>query len=98
MESWYKVHLPASEAGAAAKGVRLQNDYARIYVRHAGPKDALLFANSARDDYYFSPAAVRIAESLVRASGGAPCARPQRSQVSLLVGSIHWVDRVLPST
>jgi hypothetical protein len=98
MASWYKVRFPSSEPDAPAKGVRLQNDYSRIYVRHRGPKDALLMANGARDEYYFSPGAMCIAEALVLASGGTACDRPQRSQVSLLVGSIHWVDRILPRT
>lgn len=94
--SWYKVHIPSSEPDAAIRGVRLQNDYSRIFVKRRGPKDALLLANAARDDYYFSPGAVLIAESLVLDSGGVPCPRPERGQVSLLVGSIHSVDRVLP--
>lgn len=96
MASWYKVQFLSSELEAPARGVRLQNEYSRLYVRHRGPKDALLMANGARDEYYFSPGAMLIAESLVLAAGGVACNRPQRSQVNLLVGSIHWVDRILP--
>jgi hypothetical protein len=100
MEIWYKVHFTFSEAGVRAKAVKLQNDYSRIFVKNHGPKDALVFTdqehNDQHYDYYFSPGAMRIAGPLILASGGVPCVRPDRNQVTLAVGSIHAVDRVLP--
>ncbi len=100
MESWYKVHFIFSEAGVRAKAIKLQNEYSRIFVKNRGPKDALVFTdqehNEQHYDYYFSPGAMRIAGPLVLASGGVPCARPDRKQVTLAVGSIHSADRVLP--
>ncbi len=100
MDSWYKVHFTFSEAGVRAKAIRLQNDYSRIFVKNRGPNDALVFTdrehNREHYDYYFSPGAMRIAGPLVLASGGVPCERPDRSQVTLAVGKIHAVERVLP--
>ncbi|MFZ0795006.1 MAG: hypothetical protein WAM65_14645 [Candidatus Korobacteraceae bacterium] len=100
MESWYKVGFVFSEAGVRAKAVKLQNEYSRIFVKHRGPKDALVFTdrehNDQHYDYYFSPGAMLIAESLVLSAGGVPCARPDRDRVTLAVGSIHSVNRVLP--
>ena len=100
MESWHKVGFVFSEAGVRAKAVKLQNEYSRIFAKHRCPKDALVFTdrkhNDQHYDYYFSPSAMRIAGPLVLSSGGVTCARPARNQVTLAVGSIHSVDRVLP--
>ena len=100
MESWYQVGFVFSEADARAKAVKLQNEYSRIFVKHRCPKEALVFTdrehNAQHYDYYFSPGAMRIAGPLVLSSGGVPCARPDRNQVTLAVGSIHCVERVLP--
>lgn len=100
MESWYKVHFVFSEPGVRGKAIRLQNDYSRIFVKNRGPNDALVFTdqehNQQHYDYYFSPGAMRIAGPLVLASGGIPCSRPDRKQVTLAVGKIHSVERVLP--
>jgi hypothetical protein len=100
MESWYKVRFVVSEAGVRAQAVKLQHEYSKIYAKNRAPKDALVFTDQEHRnqhyDYYFSPGAMRIAGELILASGGVPCPRPDREQVTLTVGSIHSVDQVLP--
>jgi hypothetical protein len=100
MESWHKVHFDFADSDVRRRAVKLQSDYSRIFVKNRGPNDALVFTDREHSeqhyDYYFSPAAMQIAEALVLASGGVPCPRPDRKQVRLVVGKIQAVERVLP--
>jgi hypothetical protein len=85
---WRKVALAPAEV-AAGKHVRLQDEFAAIFMALGGPRDAGMFGSLAADasDYFFSPGAVRIAGPMIDRYAGAECPAPRLSEVALLVVS-----------
>ena len=91
--SWHKVTLPFEECGIAGKGRQLRDAFATLLIANGGqPIDAALFSQPF-DDYksvffYFSPAALQIAQSLIEQWHAVPCSGPPfpGKLVSLEVG------------
>jgi len=79
--SWHKVTLPFEECGIAGKGRQLRDAFTTLLIANGGqPRDAALFSQTS-DDYksvffYFSPAAVQIARSLIEQWHPVPCSGP----------------------
>jgi hypothetical protein len=99
--SWYKISFPLGDAGLNSKAMQFQQEYLRIFITSVGlKKGALLLANRDEDYeyyiYYASPGAVAIAKPLILAYGGTPCSAPLREKVSLAVGDVNELDRMLP--
>ena len=90
MESWYKVTL-SSDGILSGKHMKLQNDFAQLFMLSRGPSDAAMFTDMMNlgetDNFYFSPGAVRIAGNLIASYAGVKCDRPNRSGTALLVGN-----------
>jgi hypothetical protein len=79
--------------------MKMQHEYAEIFIKNGGPREALLLAHSDSQefyDYYFSPEAARIAIALVLAHDGVPCSKPRRKDVRLAVGDVNSLNRMLP--
>jgi len=91
MESWYKVTLPSEECGINGKATFMQREFEHFFLTSRATKDAALFTNHDENFenhfFYFSPAAVGIAELLIKGFNGVPCAQPLLSDdMILLVG------------
>jgi hypothetical protein len=92
METWYKVTLPSKECGINGKATFMQREFEHFFLTSCdATKDVALFTNHdenfANHFFYFSPAAVRIAELLIKGFNGVPCAQPLLADdMILLVG------------
>jgi hypothetical protein len=86
MSGWYKVTLSVEEV-ASGRGMRLQEDFTKLYAVAGGPVGAAMFRSNhvMSNDYYFSPVAASIAMALIIAHHGKPCDAPARSAVRPLV-------------
>jgi hypothetical protein len=91
MPGWYKVTLPAKEAGIGGKAVLLQQMFEKLFIAHQAPREAALFTD--HDDtfenhfYYFTPVGADIAKIVVNAFDGTVCPAPRRhDRMTLLVG------------
>jgi hypothetical protein len=93
MRKWHRVTLSAEEA-RDGKHVRLQRAFEPLFVRLGAPSEAGMFArwNGDSFDYFFSPGAIEIAESIIRAYGGVECEPPKASTLSVVVANIHGQD------
>jgi hypothetical protein len=85
--SWHKISLSSAEL-VSWKHQQLQNAFEDLFRETLAPKDAGMFKSTqqGQNDYLFSPAASRIAQTLIDSYGGTECPAPRRSQVKLLVG------------
>jgi hypothetical protein len=83
---WYKVTMLPAEI-VNRKAIRLQEAFADVFVKLGGPEDAGMFGSLdvMRNEYFFSPGAVRIFEPAIVAYGGIQCEAPKRSEVAMLV-------------
>lgn len=86
--NWKKVSISSKDV-ISGKHVQLQNLYEEVFLATKAPRDAAVFENSPTYDecvYYFSPGAVAIFDSILRAYEAVPCAAPPRAETSLIVG------------
>jgi len=83
---WYKVGMSASDV-TNGSAMRLQNTFSDLFMRLGGPEEAGMFSGLSvvRNDYFFSPKAVRIASAIIAAYAGIECDAPKRSEVAMLV-------------
>jgi len=79
--SWYKI---------TANDWTIQDEFLPIWMANGGPKDAALFAapdlRTRTIDFYFSPAAAKIATELIDAHAAVECLRPDIARLVLAVG------------
>lgn len=79
----------------------MQTAFEALFMASGASTDAAMFTDHGDDVktyfYYFSPAAVRIARSLVEQYGGVACLRPAKDRTSLLVGNADALDALLPT-
>jgi hypothetical protein len=84
--SWQKITL-STNAVANGDGSRLQHAFSELFMIAAAPIEAGMFGSKdvGRNDYFFSPEASRLAQSLILSFGGIFCDPPRRSDVIILV-------------
>ena len=89
--SWFKVSLTYEQA-AANEHIELQEDFHKLYIENNTPKGMALFSGKYEFDnlvlfpFYFSPASLKFAKTLISLYAGAPCERPKKEFLKLLVG------------
>ena len=85
---WYKIVLRADDE-TSDKAEQIQDEFEQLFLVAREPKDAAMFCGgfNRKNEYtlYFSPGAVRIAQTLMTTLSGVPCNLPPKD-VSLLVG------------
>jgi len=83
---WYKVTMTPAEV-VSGRAILLQDALADLFIRFAGPRDAAMFSSSdvMKNEYFFSPGAVRIAAPIIAAYAGVACEAPKRSELHMLV-------------
>lgn len=94
--SWYKVKMSVDDV-TSNKHAQLQEAFEACFYATLSPRDAALFhSTSIHQDLtlYFSPGAVRVAQSLIARYGGIPCEAPPAS-TGLLVGRDNARERLL---
>jgi hypothetical protein len=98
MDNWYKITLPYGKSPALAN--QLQLAFEVIWEAHGSPPDAALFSNHDSDHehqfIYLSPAAARIAKSVIRKFEGVACLPPRRTGTILLAGHSDARESLLP--
>jgi hypothetical protein len=81
MMSWYKVAMTSRDI-TARRDDHLEDTFKQVLTEARFPQDAALFSNDfpPGEDliYFFSPGAVRIAESLISLYSGVPCEGPPK--------------------
>jgi hypothetical protein len=84
--SWYKIILTHEDI-AALKHMELQDQFARFFTAHNGPRDAGMYQSNELGihEYFFSPGAGKIAFPLIASYSGVECIAPTRSEVKPLV-------------
>ncbi len=95
--SWHKIALTNDQV-VAGEHMRLQDAFEAIFMATLAQRDAAMFGRSLKaggDELYFSPAASKVAESLIRSGGGVPCAPPPKDGTDLLVGHAGAHDALL---
>ena len=90
--SWFKVSLTYEQA-AANEHIDLQEDFHKLYIENQTPEGMALYSdryelnnNQAFFPFYFSPASLKFAKTLISLYAGAPCERPKKEFLKLLVG------------
>ena len=89
MESWYVVTLSQTDV-SAMKNMSLQMSFQLLFMANHAPKNAGMFTDIETRfpaAFYFSPGAVRIAETLIGSYSGKPCEAPKKSELSILVAN-----------
>ena len=95
MGTWYKVTMPKTDWNIDGKAQQLIDAFGdRLVFSGATQRDAAMFSQIDGDNvnFYFSPAAMNIARSLIQNCGGVPCSAPQRKQVNPAVGDANGID------
>jgi len=94
---WYRVTLSNSDV-VARRHMELQTAFETLFLANQWPKQAAMFANvdSLAHHFYFSPGAVEIASDLIARYSGTECAKPEVSDLVLLVGNPGWRDAIFP--
>jgi hypothetical protein len=90
--SWFKVYLTYGQA-ASNEHIELQEDFNKLYIENQTPEGMALFSgryelnnNQAFFPFYFSPASVQFAKTLISLYSGARCEQPEKKYLKLLVG------------
>jgi len=78
--------------------MELQKSFETLFLANQWPKQAAMLANvdSLAHHFYFSPGAVEIASELIARYAGTECAKPEVSDLVLLVGNPGWRDAIFP--
>ena len=88
-----------AQARQSIRRLKRERPDARIVVTGcAAQTQAAMFANvdSLAHHFYFSPGAVEIASDLIARYSGAECAKPEVSDLVLLVGNPGWREAIFP--
>jgi hypothetical protein len=95
--AWYRVTLSNSDV-VARRHMELQKGFETLFLANRWPTQAAMFANvdSLAHHFYFSPGAVEIASDLIARYSGAECAKPEVSDLVLLVGNPGWREAIFP--
>jgi len=93
--AWYRVTLSNSEV-VARRHMELQKAFEKLFLANQWPKQAAMFANvdSLAHHFYFSPGAVEIASDLISRYSGTECAKPEVTDLVLLVGNPGWKEAI----
>ena len=97
---WYGLFL-GNGADAFAPTMKIQNDFMRAFIASGGNVEMAMFSLSESTSeahevtIYFSPAAVEFAKTIV---GAAPCDKPSRKNLGLLVGDQRCWDKLFPAS
>jgi hypothetical protein len=89
--SWFKVYLTYEQA-AANEHIKLQKDFHKLCFEKQTTEGMALFSGKYEWDnqvlypFYFSPASVQFAKTLISSYSGAPCEQPKKEYMKLLVG------------
>jgi hypothetical protein len=90
--SWFKVYLTYGQA-ASNEHIELQEDFNKLYIENQTPEGMALFSgryelnnNQAFFPFYFSPASVQFAKTLISLYSGTSCEQPEKKYLKLLVG------------
>jgi hypothetical protein len=101
MENWWKVTMSLKDWTPGGKGQKLIDDFAAIFIANAGPVNAVMFSQKSEDFadafFYFSPAAIHIAKTLIEIHKPVPCQAPLRGTVNLAAGDVRAVEILLPT-
>ena len=93
---WKLVMIDVGDEDANLKGLRLQDAFAAIFLNVGAPRGAVMLGGLDIHDkkyrYYFSPAAVRIADPLLASYSAQDCPAPPQKLLPFLVGNAG--DRV----
>jgi hypothetical protein len=85
---WYKVTMSDDDI-RADRHTQMMFGFADIHTGSGSPRDAAIFGSADLGQehlFYFSPAAVKIAGSLLAGLSAAETEAPRRSEVALLSG------------
>jgi hypothetical protein len=96
MDTWYKVTL-SQDAVAAMKNHELTAVFGQIRMLHLSTEGAALFTPIATQfpmEFYFSPAAAKLAEHLIGTFSGQPCSAPKRSELAAVVADPDHLSKV----
>jgi hypothetical protein len=95
---WYRVTLSNSDV-VARKHMELQKAFETLFLANQWPRQAAMFANvdTLAHHFYFSPGAVEIARELIARYAGTECAKPEVSDLVLLVGNPGWKEAIFPA-
>lgn len=99
---WYKVTMPAKEAGIGGKMMELENAFGEFLVRRGTEyPDAAMLGDHSEDfeehHFYFSPQAIVIAKPLIERYGGVPSPPPAYSErLHCCAGSSGIIDKLIP--
>lgn len=97
MSSWYRIVL-SDEDVIARKHMELQQAFETVFLANRWPSDAAMFSgvDTLTHDFYFSPAAARIAKDLLKFYGASTCPGPSPADIVLLIGTPSWRDAIFP--
>jgi len=95
--SWQRIIL-SDEDVIARKHMELQQAFETIFLAHRWPSDAAMFSgvDTLTHDFYFSPAAVRIAKDLLKFYSASSCPPPSPADLVVLIGTPGWKDAIFP--
>jgi hypothetical protein len=91
MGNWYKVTVPASEAGLLGNGKRVQDAFVVVFMSAKSTHNAAMFGRPSDDfdtyDFFFSPDAWNLAGPLLESYSAVKCERPLNDgRIRLRVG------------
>ncbi len=82
METWWTI---------TSTDFVIQNEFAAVFISAGAPQEAALFSvcepGSKTIEFYFTPAAARLAQGLLVRHGATECSRPDNEHLALLVGN-----------
>jgi len=93
---WHKVAMLVEQV-VNGEHMRLQDEFAVIFMAVGGPKDMALFSGIVSKeglDIYFSPGSISHTKALINTYGGIPCEKPLDKNLALLVGHSDARDRL----
>ncbi|MGA8178702.1 MAG: hypothetical protein WB792_01485 [Desulfobacterales bacterium] len=88
---WFKVYLIYEQA-KANEHIKLQKEFHKLFIENQTPEGMALFSDRYEWDnqvffpFYFSPASVQFAKTLLSSHSGAPCEEPKKEYLKLLSG------------
>ena len=99
--AWHRISFPMTDIGPHSNAMDFQQAFTRILFQTTEAwRYIVLVADREYApktyNYYASPGALDVARELILAHGGVACDRPNRRDVSLAVGDLNTLDRLLP--
>jgi len=93
--SWFKALLTYPQL-AGDEPQALRKKFSEIWSDSGSPKEMALFCETDTTDeglsVYFSPGSLPAAESLISSYSGAPCEKPKKESLAMLVGHPGALD------